>query len=396
MNLIISFIFTSLLASSLTFASGLVPNQTFQPGSREFKALNKSYEKYAKAKEINKKHKVVVAVIDSGVDYKHPNLKNHMHYNLKELKTTFDKKDNDNNTFKDDFLGYDFTGLDGLPYYAILGESGQRDPYLEQAAGGAHGTHVSGIVANNDERIGIIPFRVVPMADNAETKILQSRNPYERLAKMAAQYIKDSIYLAKTQGARVANLSLGLSASDEFLTQAHVKTIFKKLRKYISSAASNMIVVTAAGNESTDVSTGSIIQPCQLRTRNVLCVGSVDKKGVISSFSNYGIQHVDIYAPGEDIVSTIPVAYANDPTRAFDKMSGTSMASPYVAHVVARVLIEAPCLSSEEVINLLMKTAHVRKVKADRNIGNSNSSVLKYKIVNKKRAIEVAKNISCR
>jgi len=382
-------------------SSCVVPNQTYNPGSSEFRAVNKSFETYSKAKEINKKHQVLVAIIDSGVDYKHPYLKNHLHYNLAELKSKFDKKDNDKNDFKDDFLGYDFTGLDGLPYYALLGESGDRELYLEQNAGGTHGTHVAGIVANRDERIGIIPFRIIPLADNAETKLNTARNPSIQSAKVIAQYIRDSIYLAKNQGARVANLSLGVMPDDKSLTQAQVKTTFQKLRKYIASAASDMVIVTAAGNESKDISTGSIIQPCQLRTRNVLCIGSVNNKGIISSFSNFGIQHVDIYAPGEEVISSIPMTHAEDPTVPFAAMSGTSMASPYVAHVVARMLIEAPCLSSEKVVSILMKTAFSRTVKLSRgevpqNVGNSNSSIYKYKIVNKKKAIASAKNISCR
>ncbi len=399
MKNLLSFYLATLLSSSIVL--GQVPNQTFKPGSREFKALNKSYETYENAKKINAKHKVKIAVIDTGVDYKHPLLRKHMHYNLKELKSKFDKKDNDSNNFKDDFLGYDFTGLDGLPYYALLDFRGGRDMEFEYKNGASHGTHVAGIAANRDERIGIIPFRVISMADNDETRLRESRNPVIRSIKILAQYIKDSIYLAKIQGARVANLSLGVNPGEGYLSEAESKTSFKKLRKYISSAVPDMLIVTAAGNESTDVSTGSFIQPCQLRTKNVLCVGSVNKKGIISGFSNYGIQHVDIFAPGEEIVSTIPTAYADDPSMALAAKSGTSMASPYVAHVVARMLIEAPCLSTDEVVKILKHTAFTQKVKLSRDgkpvsIGNSHSSIYKYKIVNKKKAIEFAASKSCR
>ncbi len=396
---------TFLLLSLIGLTSCVINDQFFKPGSRYFKLANKKYPAYSIAAENNSKHKVLIAVIDSGVDYTHPDLRHRMHYNLNELKNQFNNIDDDKNTFKDDFLGYDFTGNDGLPYHALLTDQEEkgylvRDIEFEGVYSAEHGTHVAGIAAGKDERIGIIPFRVLPFSANVKTGLVfdteteaDERRNAIRSTKLLARTIRDSIYLAKRQGARVANISLGDSPS-EYLNESDIKQTYEKLRKYISSAASEMIITIAAGNESDDISSGAKIMPCQLRTGNVLCIGSVNNHGDLSEFTNNGLQFIDLYAPGENILSTYPVDHAEfNGTRPYTRMDGTSMAAPFVAHIVAKMLLVKGCLSSSQVRSILKETATKRV--AQIRLGNSNKAEYRYLVINPKKAIQTAKSKNC-
>ncbi len=398
----------SCLAFLLSIQSCVIIDQFFQPGTSKYKKVNRKYSSLSEAHKNNSNHKVLVAVIDSGVDYTHPALKKHMHYNLKELAKKFNSQDEDRNAFVDDFLGYDFTGNDGLPFYALLTPhqvTGKlvRDIDEESIYSAEHGTHVAGIVVGKDPRIGIIPFRVLPLSANKTTKIKpdyidlnpieEKRNSIQSI-KIFTKYLRDSIYLAKRQGARVANISMGESPSGD-ISESHIKKAFEKLRKYISSAASNMVITVSAGNEQEDISSGSKVMPCQLRSGNVLCVGSVNNKGELSEFTNNGLQFVDIYAPGEDILSAYPLEHAEfNETKPYIRMSGTSMAAPYIANVIAKMLIYKSCLSSKEIISILKKTATKRRARII--VGNSNKADYPYLVVNRDKALRAAKSASCK
>lgn len=137
----------------------------------------------------------------------------------------------------------------------------------------------------------------------------------------------------------VANMSLGGGAS---------QAIDDAVR---ASIESGVVYVVAAGNENRDACLGS-----PARVPSAITVGSTTSQDVRSSFSNYG-SCVDIFAPGSDI----PSAWYNSNT-ATQAISGTSMASPHVAGVVARLLAQSPHLSVPEITARLLTNARIGKV----------------------------------
>ncbi|MFF5975160.1 S8 family peptidase [Streptomyces sp. NPDC012769] len=219
----------------------------------------------------------VIAVVDTGVDPDHPDLKGRL------------------------VDGHDFVENDDDP----------RDL-------NGHGTHVAGIAAaHTDNGIGvaggapgakIMPVRVLG-ADGSGTN----------------ENITKGIVWAAQHGADVINLSLGESGLMARLLKGGV------LNQAIATAnGRGAVVVAAAGNDST------ILQPYKLDTP-VLVVNAAGENGAPASFTNFGAQNA-VAAPGVDILSTLPTYRTKETaknTSGYGTLSGTSMASPYVAAVAA-------------------------------------------------------------
>ncbi len=232
------------------------PNDTYFSTSYQYGLFNTSANQgwdYARGSSSQE-----VAVLDTGVDYNHPDL---------------DGKTN---------LGYDFVDRDYTPSDA-----------------NGHGTHVAGIAAaetNNGTGIA-------GMAPN--TKILAVR-VLDASGNGSLANIANGIRYAADNGAEVINLSLGCACNTQTLESA------------VNYAWNNgSVVVAAAGNDGTSQQ----FQPASYA--NAIAVGAVDRNNNKASFSNYGTW-VDVSAPGVDIASTYP-------GNSYTYMSGTSMASPYVA-----------------------------------------------------------------
>lgn len=247
---------------------------------------------------------VVVAVIDTGVDYNHPDLCNNIWHNAAEIPNN--GIDDDQNGYIDDCIGWDFVGND-------------TDPMDDNG----HGTHVAGIIAAENNNIGI-----TGVAYGCNVMCLKAGNLDGYFTE--SDVIK-AIQYAFDNGASVINMSIGGSGASKALENA------------IDWAYERCLCVAAAGNESKCNYIGCpehseqgfikrVTYPAAYR--NVVGVMSCDKHGNrISSFSNYdhylySLPEYEVYAPGEGIVSTYPNnRYAN--------MSGTSMSSPVVAGIAA-------------------------------------------------------------
>ena len=235
-------------------------------------------------------NKVVVAVIDTGIQYDHPDLKDNMWVNAKEIPDN--GIDDDNNGYVDDVYGYDFVNQDG-------------DPMDDHS----HGTHCAGTigaVGNNGEGVVGVNWNVKLMA----LKVLAS-NGYGSDADIVS-----AIEYAVAKGVDVISMSLGsygYSASE--------------LRALRQAQAKGILVVAAAGNDTND---NDIIPnyPSNYELDNIIAVASMDRNGNPSSFTNYGKTSVDIAAPGGNILSTVP---GSD----YGTKSGTSMATPHVSGMAA-------------------------------------------------------------
>lgn len=247
-------------------------------------------------------HDVVVAVIDTGVDYTHPDLTDNMWVNEGEIPGN--NIDDDGNGYVDDVYGYDFPYADSDP----------MDVY-------GHGTHVAGTigaVANNGEGIAGVAWTVRIMA----VKFLNDNGAGSTSAAI------DSFKYVFTNGADIINASWGSSfpgrAIEDMINEAQREGI---------------VVVAAAGNSFS----GRPHYPASFD--NVISVAAIDRFNRATSFTNYG-PTVDVAAPGEEILSCIPGAR-------YVEARGTSMAAPHVAGVAALVKAARPDFSNEDIQKIL-------------------------------------------
>ena len=252
---------------------------------------------------------IVVAVIDSGVDTSHPDLAGRIWVNPGEIADN--GVDDDNNGFVDDIHGWDFVEDDAVP----------NDD-------NGHGTHVAGtIAAVRDNGVGI-----AGVADNARIMALRFLNAggsgYISDALSALEYAVDN-------GARISNNSWGGGGYSNAMSTM------------LDSVAGSHLFVAAAGNSGQNIDT-SPQYPAAYPQNNILSVAAHDSSGQLAYFSNYGVNSVDISAPGVSILSSVPGT-------GYSSFNGTSMASPHAAGVAALLLGIDPLLSPTEVISAMME-----------------------------------------
>ena len=240
---------------------------------------------------------VVVAVIDSGIDYFHEDLAG-------KIWVDPDRADCQGDNIPSDCYGKNFVNA--------------SDPSPMDDFG--HGTHVAGIIGarrNNGKGIaGIYP----------NTKLMALKS-LDRRGVGAVDAGIEAIDFAIGKGAKILNNSWGVRSASKFLLRA-----LQKAEEH------NIIVVSAAGNEGKNndqeaqVLSGSIY-PCSFShaVNNIICVANTDAKDRLGETSNYGAQTVHLGAPGTKIWSTVP-------KNEYKRMSGTSMSAPFVAGLAAFVL----------------------------------------------------------
>lgn len=245
--------------------------------------------KTAEAQKLAGKHQVKVAVIDTGIDKNHPELKG-----------------------------------------SILSSSNIINP-MNPTAADIHGTHVAGIIAAKKDN-GIGGYGMDPSA-----KIL-SYDVFGGDIWTFDYIIANAILEAVDQGADVINMSLGSSMPSTVLQEAVEKAINK-----------GVVVVAAAGND------GMEMQNYPASYEGVISVGSVNNAKKLSDFSTYGAS-TDVVAPGENVYAPFYDPKSQKGS-SFERLSGTSMASPAVAGAVALLLSKNPKLTPAQVEYILEKTA---------------------------------------
>lgn len=264
---------------------------------------------------------VVIAIVDGGTDWKHPDLAANIWQNTKEIPSN--GVDDDGNGYVDDVNGWNFannsndpTGLSNTPNNAL------------------HGTHVAGTAAGvTNNGIG-----VASMSWNA--KILPVNASSATADNLMAFGFRGIAYAAQL-GAQVINCSWG---SEDVYSETENQAI--QLATSLGS-----LVVAAAGNGGEDGvgDNNDLLPHYPSNYQNVLSVGATNATDVKSPFSNYG-HTVDVFAPGSNIVSTAPNSN-------FAFLSGTSMAAPMVSGLAALVKTLKPTLTPQQLGEQVRVTA---------------------------------------
>ena len=267
---------------------------------------------------------IVIAIIDTGIDDSNPNLKAMLWQNpgesgldAKGNNRATNGKDDDLNGFVDDVSGWNFA---------------QSSSQLTDRHG--HGTHVAGIIASVSS--GSFP----PVASNSPLKLMVLKyfeaeaSPYATMNNTI-----QAINYAVRNGAHIINYSGGgLNPNSE------EKAALQR------AARAGILVVAAAGNESANADVTGYY-PANYNLNNILSVGAINAQKQIIESSNYGLQNVDLAAPGEDIPSTLPA-------KTFGLMTGTSQATAFASAVAGLVLASrSDKLSPERLISHLTETA---------------------------------------
>ena len=315
--------------------------------------------------------KIIVAVLDTGIDVNHPDLKNQIVRHESECQkqreyldcqvanstnqsvcdSRFLTQDTDGNGYPLDCQGWNVATNTPNRTTGVWGNPDSSDLV-------GHGTHVAGIIGSAMSRLGtrgvmqnvqILPVKVIQSGPNSpvrpqsdETPTTQASPsaspsasplpvpplPQERTLRWTAGFtdlIARGMLYAIRNGANVVNMSMAWPAgADSALMRQMVKLAQDR----------GIVVVSSAGNDSSDAR----VMPCQYP--GVICVASHGPDGKFSHFSNYG-PFVDIAAPGLRILSTWPLdrrqinffAYTG-----YEFKNGTSMAGPYVAGLAARLM----------------------------------------------------------
>ncbi|MCG2767823.1 MAG: S8 family serine peptidase [Anaerolineae bacterium] len=231
---------------------------------------------------------VMVAVIDTGVDYNHEDLDDG------RVRTDIDK----------DYVNNDNDAMDDH----------------------SHGTHVAGIIAaETNNGIGVAGImwqaKILPLKVCSKKGLCQS------------DHIASAIRYAADQGAQVINMSLGDRKCSQTIADAVNYAHFDK----------GVVLVAAAGND------GDSLLSYPAKHDAIIAVGATDRNDKRAGFSNYG-KELDVVAPGVSIYSTVL-------NNGYDRMSGTSMASPHVAGVAGLLLSQRPTLTNNQVRDILRQSA---------------------------------------
>ncbi len=259
---------------------------------------------------------VVVGLMDSGLDYTHPDLNDNLWTNPGEIPGN--GIDDDGNGYVDDVHGYDFAF---------------DDPNPEDNVG--HGTHVGGTIgAEGDNGIGVAGVNW-----NAQIMTLKIGDTYGIYTFDAIEGLEYATMMKQVYGVNVnlTNNSWGGGPYSQALYDA-----------IAAAGAANQLFIAAAGNTggNTDISPH---YPASYNLDNIISVAATDDDDQLSSFSSFGSTSVDLGAPGSSVYSTIPGG-------GYGFKSGTSMASPHVAGVASLIWSDDPTLTAQQVKDRILAT----------------------------------------
>lgn len=257
-------------------------------------------------------HDVIVADIDTGIDYNHVDLANNLWRNPKEI--AGNKVDDDNNGYVDDVVGFNFRDKNATPW-----------------DDNEHGSHTAGtIAATGDNGVGVTG--VAKTASIMGLRFLGGSDGSGTLedAILAIDY-------ATKNGASIMSNSWGGGGFSQ--------AMFDSIKR---ADEAGILFVAAAGNESANNDTKPSY-PASYKLPNVLTVAATDDVDGMAYFSNYGLTSVHLGAPGVKTYSTIP-------GNKYAPLSGTSMATPHVSGAAVLIKSQYPALKAKEIKDLLLQS----------------------------------------
>ncbi len=256
---------------------------------------------------------VIVAVIDTGVNHRHPDLVNNMWVNQAEAAGQ-PGVDDDGNGYVDDIHGYNFVANNGDP----MDDNG-------------HGSHCAGTIGGEGgNALGVtgVSWNVSIMA----IKFLDAGG-----SGTLDNAIKAMEYAAKSKAVILSN-SWGGNIQSALLEKAVQAT-----------RDAGQVFVAAAGNDSSDNDTGNSV-PATYTFDNIISVAAINNRGEMAYFSNYGARTVHVAAPGVNIYST-------SKGTGYETLSGTSMATPHVSGLAALLMAQSPSMTYKDVKDRIVASA---------------------------------------
>lgn len=291
---------------------------------------------------------MIVAVLDTGVDYTHEDLVSNLWRNEKEIADN--GLDDDNNGYVDDMIGWDFSANDNKPYDL------SADSSFDLLRGGnpGHGTHCAGnIAARGNNAIGI--SGVAP-----NVKIMSLRFIGEKGSGSTADAVK-SIRYAVDNGAKILSNSWGGEGTDD---DSADNLALKEAIQY--ALDKGVLFIAAAGNgrkgkgfnNDTDKTP---VYPASYGLDNIITVAALDSNDKLGGFSNFGEKTVHIGAPGVKVFSTtVANGYSDTVLNILGfkvYWDGTSMATPHVAGAAALYWSAHPNATYKEVKDAILSSA---------------------------------------
>jgi len=244
--------------------------------------------------------KTMVAVIDEGAQYKHPDLRRNFWVNPAEIPDN--GIDDDGNGFIDDTRGWDFARDDKTTY---------------DGPGDDHGTHVSGTIGargGNTKGVAGMCWKLniinVKFLGNRSGSTANAIKSIDYVTDLKTRHNLDLVAINASWGG--GGYSQGLKKSIELAGKAGIV--------FVAAAGNN------GGNNDTDPH-----YPSSYDSPSIISVAAIGSGGALASFSNYGVESVDLGAPGVAVYSTVP----NETGTGYAAYSGTSMATPHVAGAIA-------------------------------------------------------------
>lgn len=266
---------------------------------------------------------IVIAIVDNGTDYRHPDLAANIWTNNAEL-AGLPNVDDDGNGYVDDIHGWDFGENDNDPSHGT-----------DQASITSHGTHIAGLasaVTNNFIGVAGVSWNCSIMPVKASTDA-DTRN---------ILFGYEGIVYAADQGAKVINASWGRRGPFSQFEQDVIDYAVQQ----------GSLIVAAAGNANVQ---DDFYPASYVHVIAVAAVNDLDEK---TSYSNYG-KFIDISAPGGDVRGGRPGLFSTFPVErgSYGEFSGTSMASPLVAGVVALLIRKFPQFSALQIARQVVMTS---------------------------------------
>ncbi len=264
------------------------------------------------AKGITGSKNIVVAIIDTGIDWTHPDLQANLYTNEKEI--AGNGKDDDGNGFVDDVHGYNFSD-----HTANSNDDHSHGSHCAGTIGGVgnNGKGVAGVNWN----VRLLPVKFLSSSGSGSTEGAIEAVNYARIMKV-----------------NVMSNSWGGGSFSQALKDA------------ISAANdAGILFVAAAGNDGSN-NDSRATYPAGYDLPNVVAVAATDNRDTLASFSNYGTKTVHVAAPGVNIYSSVKGG-------GYATYSGTSMATPHVAGIAALLMSANPSWTFAEVKDRLIKTS---------------------------------------